>query len=146
MKKKRELQPGEVEVPIRFRRRGVSYRWSPKRCYERAFTYVMANDDLPGVVLVHGVLLRPFFFAHAWVELDVDGLAVVFDGVQQRFYDRDWYCQTHGAKAERRYTFQQVCETSLQFGHTGPWHGPNSVGPPDRRRAYRPPIFGADRQ
>ena len=80
----------EVPVPPRLAVGTHPHRQFPKKCFQKAFKYVLAHDE-PGMRLIHGVAIMPGTahpFEHAWVELPGD---IVFDGVVQRFFTRESY-------------------------------------------------------
>ena len=100
-------------------------RLSPKNCFMKAFRYVADKSHLEGVRLVHG-LYKPAFFdehsCHAWVELPND---IVFDGVMQRFYEKEGYCTYYQIIKQKEYDCKIMHKIGLeQGGHFGPWHDP----------------------
>jgi hypothetical protein len=105
-------------VNRRFRRR----KTFPKRCYERAWQFVIDHADVPGVVLVHGrvTVTVPVHvtFGHAWVELP-DGL--IFDGVKQACYDRTTYLAELSAEVEQTYTPFEAAKLVTKTQCYGPW-------------------------
>jgi len=124
---KRVLKPIEVQPPDRLRRETQPDRSFPGRCYEKAFAFVLAHANEPGIVLVHGRIVAggPRAIDHAWVELS-DG--VVFDGVAQRFYQTAGYYGLCEAVAEANYTPTEAARLALATGHHGPWHKTGNGG------------------
>ncbi len=96
-------------------------------CFRRAAEY-MLDRCLPGAPcppqeglrLVHGTgRSGSELGAHAWVELPGD---LVFDGVQQRFYDRADYGRVLGVTAEASYHPLEVVDRLRTTQRYGPWH------------------------
>lgn len=115
----------------------VINRVFPKSCYDKCYDYIVRNST-PGLKLVHGTMehvineKQSIKIEHAWVEFD----NVVFDGVFQRFYDKDLIYRKRGLVKEVEYTFHEVCEKTVKFGHKGPWPE-YEKGPVDDRKADR---------
>ncbi|WHX27455.1 hypothetical protein QNH47_06255 [Virgibacillus halodenitrificans] len=93
-KQAEEMAALEVEPPEKFINVNEG-RVFPKLCYEKSFEYFMdmfVDFNAPGHgVMVNGVVKSNEFgsiFGHAWVEIEN---SFVFDGVLQRFYDKDEY-------------------------------------------------------
>lgn len=94
---------------------------NPKNCYEKAFEYTASKSELP-VMLVHGKYRSPAMDMpsnHAWVELPGE---IIFDGVLQRFYDKEKYAAYYDIQEENRYTPSEMYRIGrLNNGHYGPW-------------------------
>jgi hypothetical protein len=115
-----ELSRFEVEVPEAYRtgrRRRVYHR----QCYAKAYDYAVSKYELEGVKLVHGLydpMGRQMNIPHAWVELPED---IVFDGVQQRFYQKRGYYEVYRAEKIVEYTPEEAAKTMLEFNYIGDW-------------------------
>jgi hypothetical protein len=106
------------ELAVRSRRRKTA-----GRCYELAWVYLDEHEDVPGLELVHGTVLG--YIGHAWVEGPTDW---VFDGVQQRFYNRDDYYRACGAKPIARFDLKGAIRATIRTRHFGPWHDEHVAG------------------
>lgn len=105
-------------------RTGKQKRYYPKKCFEKAFQYMIDVRPKDGVLL-HGKY-SPFkvpedwfsYMEHAWVELPGD---IIFDGVLQRFYRKvDYYNYYHAVKVYEYTCDEAVKKVSVE--HTsGPW-------------------------
>lgn len=122
----------EVEEPRQALVKGYGDRGAGKvrlgKCYQQAGYFVM---DHRGATLVHGTVSigqaksedgSGVAIAHAWVELN-DGF--VYDGVQDRFYEKADYYAKMRAAAEQTYGGQEACEMMLERKTFGPW-GPTA--------------------
>jgi len=112
-----ELRQAEVQVPGSLR---SSHRIGPhniKDCFRKAFEYAFEHQ-VQGIRIVHGTH-RNEYFEHAWVELP-DG--VLFDGVLQRFYDRERYYSITNAIKIVEYSLKAYSELMSNEGHFGPFH------------------------
>jgi hypothetical protein len=73
----------------------------------------------PELRLVHGTLfIVGIPFPHAWVEIPGE---IVFDPVEQEFYNRDDYSHVLHAKAEAHYTTAEASQHAISTNHYGPW-------------------------
>src|SRR5215204_1723272 len=97
-----ELEP--VPCP-KNRRKGTGRRTWPGHCYERAGRYQLEQRD---VTLVHALIRIGIF--HAWCELP-EGL--VYDGVDNAFYDATQYRAHVGVHAEKRYTVKEAAHRMI---------------------------------
>jgi predicted NAD-dependent protein-ADP-ribosyltransferase YbiA (DUF1768 family) len=83
---------------------------------------------------------------HAWVELAGN---VVFDGVLQRFYNKQGYEQVLLATPDARYTPKEAAQHYLTYkGFYGPWHllradRPNSTALKPSLRRLRQAVLEA---
>ncbi|MBU8919100.1 hypothetical protein BGM25_23930 [Bacillus sp. FJAT-29953] len=98
-------------------------RISPKNCYKKAFEYVGAKDHIEGIKLVHG-LYEPSFVkghcGHEWVELPN---WIVFDGVLQRFYEKEAYYNFYQIIKHNEYSSSEMYEVGYKNGgNFGPWN------------------------
>ena len=88
------LRQYEVPAPPAWAGRATPDAIYPGQCFDRSFRFAIAvpparrapDPDAGDPWLVHGEYCG--FHRHAWVELPGD---IVFDGVNQRFYDRRGY-------------------------------------------------------
>lgn len=117
----KEVQPTEQEA------RGASLgKKYPGQCYDMAGRYMMDQYifDKSNAKLVHGTISDGTLkIGHGWAEIN----GKVFDGAQQKFYDRDDYYKTHQAVAERVYDNEQFKKNILKYKHWGPWHNGEGV-------------------
>jgi hypothetical protein len=117
-----------------------------KACFDTALTFVLRNVlrcdwDL---TLVHGcyelIEGSGILTDHAWVEVGNTG-EIVFDGVQQKFYDREDYERVMGCEALARYSNFTAMEVAAFNDTYGPWQSrlgwtdPGPVG--DAMRHFR---------
>lgn len=97
------------------------------RCFSAAFDYLVVHDNIPGIKLAHGTYVLPLNPSvgapgrapHAWVEFP-DG--VVFDGVAQRFYNRDDYYRALGIERTTTYTPDQARAALKRHCTLTKWH------------------------
>ncbi|WP_191090666.1 hypothetical protein [Niallia endozanthoxylica] len=95
----------------------------PRLCFQQAFRYVANKANIEGIRLVHG-LYKPSSFDnhcdHAWVELP-DG--TIFDGVLQRFYEKEGYYNYYQIIKNKEYNHTEMYKIGLKHGGTfGPWY------------------------
>lgn len=127
------MEPYEVDPPEYFKignRRVVVL----KECYSRSCNYVISigiSENCPKEVeekikLVHGTYagygchFEKSQVGHAWVELPGE---IVFDGVLQRFYNKEGYYKALNCIMEKEYsTMEAAINSSREHGHYGPWH------------------------
>jgi hypothetical protein len=96
------LRQHEVRPPARLHRGVQPGAHYPGECFRRCVDYVLANGDVPGVVMVDGLVNgEGGRIRHAWVELP-GGL--VFDGVMQAFFDASGYYDFLDAVTVKRYS------------------------------------------
>lgn len=81
---------------------------------------MLANGQ-PDLALVHGVLSNPIVFDHAWVLLPG---CVIFDPVDQEFYDQAAYEKLVGAVPEAYYHALEMRAALVVNCNSGPWHKP----------------------
>lgn len=88
-----EMSVFEVEPPETLKT-GREKRVFPKLCYEKSYEYYSDKfmdiySPKNGGLFVNGVVGKGLLaYGHAWVEIEN---SIVFDGVLQRFYDKDTY-------------------------------------------------------
>jgi len=106
----------EVEVDQSYKI-NVRNRVYPKSCYNKSWDYMLGHD-IENMVLVHGnFTLFGLKWGHAWVEID----NVIFDGVYQRFYDKDLYYAELGLVKDIGYTQKESAKLGVYYRHKGPW-------------------------
>lgn len=91
-------------------------------CYRKAFEYCM-DKHCQGVEvkLVHGTCKAGLgSYGHAWVEI---GDKIVFDGVMQRFYDKEGYYRERGAIKEAEYRYEEAYRNLIKFNRYDDWFG-----------------------
>ena len=115
--KKYEIEPSQEYLT------GKQKRIKEKACFSEAFRYMADKGKLEGLILVHGQY-KPFSLEkhadHAWVEINNE---IVFDGVLQRFYDKEGYYKYYEAIKEREYDHKEMYQTGRKNGgNFGPWH------------------------
>lgn len=114
------LQPYEVSVPPEYQSGADPSAMFPGGCYKQGWYYTV----MPGhgdVLLIHGTIMMPNGrrTTHAWVEIPGD---VVFDGVTQRFYDKNGYYSARDAKVDNEYGQMDAVVMSIENeGQMGPW-------------------------
>jgi len=116
----------EVDVNDSLKRFVNPNKVYPKSCYEKSYQYITSHY-INGMVLVHGSLQFnesiPIPVGHAWVEID----DILFDGVYQRFYNKDLYYKELGLVKDFEYTAEQAYEFALKSGHYGSWEKPERL-------------------
>ncbi len=95
----------EIAVPRRYSIHTWPDTLFPRECFPRACYYVELHR-IKGIQYVLGKAVSGGFGEHGWVELPGN---VVFDGVLQRFYDRDKYYQSEHAMPWYKFTRTAVC-------------------------------------
>jgi hypothetical protein len=94
----------------------------PLRCHEKAFDYLNLlcqkdNNLLEDVKLVQGAIWRfengVFPDEHSWIEIDHK---IVFDGVLQKFYNRNCYRNVKCRAKPYEYTIQQAFQFYEKYG------------------------------
>ncbi len=96
----------------------------PGSCYDMAGKFalsVLGTEEEKDVTLVHGAIGNKetsAMFGHGWIEIGSD---IVFDGVNQKFYDKDAYYQELGAVPEQRYSIREASEQMRKKKFFGPW-------------------------
>jgi hypothetical protein len=105
----------EVKVSLLLTAKTSPDRVFPADCYEKAWEY-MRDHQRAGCVLVHGTIMGNV--AHAWVEFPG---GIVFDGVRQRFYDRQAYYEFSRAKKRAEFTSKEAARLALEKRNYGPW-------------------------
>lgn len=79
------------------------------------------NKHCQGIktVLVHGTCKTPLStYGHAWVEIEGN---IIFDGVLQRFYDKEGYYKQRGARKEAEYSYLDAYENLIKFNRYDDW-------------------------
>ena len=87
----------------------------PADCYKKAWEYLVDHPRAGGA-LVHGTVMGNV--AHAWVEF---AGGIVFDGVSQRFYDRQAFYEFAHAKKGAEFTPKEAARLALEKNNFGPW-------------------------
>lgn len=118
VKKTRDEEFKEFEVEVSpIYKEGVINRVYPKSCYEKSYDYILYHN-IKGVTLVHGYfILYGVVVGHAWVEFD----NVVFEGVYQRFYDKELYYRAKKLTKVKEYIGVEATKFLLATRHKGPW-------------------------
>jgi len=108
----------EVDVPPELKRFVDIREVYPKSCYEKSYQYITSHHS-KDMVLVHGSLQfnESIPIGHAWVEIG----EILFDGVYQRFYNKELYYKELGLVKDFEYTVEQACKFALESGHYGSW-------------------------
>jgi hypothetical protein len=110
-----EISP-PAELAIRRRRRSTD-----GRCYELAFLYLREHGESEASLrLVHGTINGSLRLGHAWVESDQ---GVLFDAVNQAFYDAGEYYARRHCREIARFTLDGAIRQIAATGIYGPWHG-----------------------
>jgi hypothetical protein len=112
----------ELNVPSEWRHGVTPKRRHLRRCYERAFSYVLSHADINGIRLVHGTYQGGL--GYAWVEVG----DIAFDPNHQRFYDRNRYYAATGGRKCIEYSTEDAARRSMQSGHAGPWAADGFAG------------------
>jgi hypothetical protein len=110
----------------------MTYKTDPKgQCYELAGKYVL--DTNREATLVHGrpTLQRPPYekYGHAWIEEDDE----VYDPCADVRMSRQVYYAIGNIDEDetREYSHEDLVDKINEFGHWGPWEGPDAVPPID---------------
>ena len=105
---------GLVGGPCRIAR--IRARNRRKRCYELAGRGICESDCAESLLLVHGVVRDPQVGAydHAWL-LDPK-TSCVYDPVIDRCFTAAEYEKQMFARAERTYTYMEVCKITVVCG------------------------------
>jgi hypothetical protein len=112
-----EMRAFEIVPPPPYKLRRGRRRTYPKKCYERAYRYIVDHDDTDAR-LMHGRYYDGK--GHAWVVIPG---GIVFDGVLDRFYAAEPYLQMLECVPEKEYSAQEAITVGGQHRHYGPWHG-----------------------
>lgn len=104
------------------------------RCYEDAYKYLCYENEIPGMIMVHGILhgrgeLSGWTYGHAWLEVG----DVVFQPVRQQggktyglgFVSRkETFYETYKVDETKlvKYTKDEALKVSVKTGNFGPWH------------------------
>jgi hypothetical protein len=103
-----QLAPYQMRVPRVWSRYTYPERWLNYvgQCYEQSYRYALAHRrTVPGLTVVVGWMHASRDpdgrIHHAWVELPG---GVVFEGVHQKFYQRDAYYQILDLQTRERYS------------------------------------------
>lgn len=100
---------------------GVVNRVYPKACFEKSWQYMILSLCPSELRLVHGTcrILEKLDIEHGWIEI---GENIVFEGVYQRFYDKQKYYEARGLVKRFEYTYEEVVKLSYKYKHKGPWY------------------------
>lgn len=110
-----KMQPFEIEPPDKYKT-GKAKRYYEKQCFKKAYDY-MINLDPDGGILVQGLYTK-WSIPHSWVELPGD---IVFDGVLQRFYNKQDYYREQKAVKVVEFTLKQACQEARRTRNIGKW-------------------------
>ena len=113
-----ELRPAEIQVPEQLRSKHRKGPHNIHQCYKKAWEYAV-DHEVEGMRVVHGTYGGGLNIDHAWVELPE---GVLFDGVTQRFYQREGYYSISKAIKEVEYDVITLCRLLGDEGHFGPFH------------------------
>ena len=124
------MQPIDAAIPA-YLRKGQGRKRHPQACYEKAAHYISCHFGDESVRLVHGRVVPngdwKIRYAHAWVEI---GDAIVFDGVEQHFYDREDYYREMEPVVEAMYAPHEAAGLISETRHSGRWRKP-TLGTPE---------------
>jgi hypothetical protein len=92
-----------------------SRRTYPKKCLHKSWDYWMDRLHHNETMRLVAGLYTEHLIWHVWVEfVDEKGREVVFDGVLQRFYDKDGYYQKYQIIVDREYTLEDMKEIGVE--------------------------------
>jgi hypothetical protein len=111
-----EMRPFEVEPPLPYQLRRKSSITFPRKCYERAFKYILDHAGTDAR-LIHGSYRVGA--DHAWVAIPG---GIVFDGALNCFYAAESYLQHLECVPEKEYSAQEAMRAGMQHRNYGPWH------------------------
>jgi hypothetical protein len=99
---------------------GVTNRVYPKSCFDKSWEYIIKSLCSENIRLVHGTCMALDFIPieHGWIEI---GDNIVFEGVYQRFYDKEKYYAARGLVKHFEYNLKDVRKLSWETKHKGPW-------------------------
>lgn len=85
-------------------------------CIKKAFDYI-EEKRFNELRLIHGICKMWNFgqlkeYVHAWIEFD----DIVFDGVRQRFYNKEGYYNTMYAEKIAEYTVEESINNAVKYG------------------------------
>ena len=88
-------------------------------CFSKSSEYIM-NHQEEDLILIHGIaqLIPGEKCSHAWVEFG----NIVFDGVDQEFYNKNEYYKKFNVEIEEKYDYNEALELMRNTGESGPWH------------------------
>ena len=119
------LKPWAVKPPLPRRALGLVKGPLYKKCFDKSAQFILDNEHLiKPLTLVHGAY-RPiadmpeFETGHGWVRLP--DLGLVFDGVQQAFYEEAKFLEISKARKIYEYTPAAARANMLKTGFYGPW-------------------------
>ncbi len=114
-----------AQVPAEWRRPPIVA--IPLYCYEVALDFLLRHADQP-VTLTHGVVWEPegpggiaLPWNHAWVELEADDLAAVYDPATGLHYQRSSYYEVLAARPLVCYSAAQAEARLAATRWPGPW-------------------------
>lgn len=98
----------------------VTNRVYPKACFNKSWDYIIHSLSQSKIKLIHGtcMVLGGIPIDHGWIEI---GENIVFEGVYQRFYDKEKYYAARGLIKHFEYSSEQVRDLSWKHKHKGPW-------------------------
>jgi hypothetical protein len=114
-----EYRDMEIDVDSIYKINVIN-RVYPKECYAKSWDYIVYSSYPENLVLVHGTctIMGGLKIGHGWVEI---GENILFEGVYQRFYDKEKYYAARGLVKHFEYTIEELRELSYKFKHKGPW-------------------------
>lgn len=119
--KKQRDEYKELEIDVdHIYKINVINRVYPKECYAKSWDYMVFSPCPEKLILVHGtcMVLGGLPIGHGWIEIEEN---IIFEGVYQRFYDKEKYYEARGLIKLFEYTFAELRELSYEYKHKGPW-------------------------
>ena len=119
----------EVPVSDKYKKKGVfKDKTFEGECFIKAGEYVLNNKQLNNLILIHGTINankeRNIIYEHAWVEFTDNGIEVVFDGVDQKFYDKKDYYEKLDAMPDYVHNKKQYMKMFAKTLWLGKWYEP----------------------
>jgi hypothetical protein len=114
---------------IKKRKKGYCYKSAADAIVDMV---IFQHTDPKALRLVHGrptLTVAPYCqYGHAWIEINE---ALVIDTATGAWLPRAIYYDVGKIDSAEcfYYTFEEAKEMLLNFGHYGPWQGPEAVGP-----------------
>jgi len=110
-----QMKPFEIEPPDQYKT-GKAKRYYEKQCHKKAWDYMVYSNHEEGVMVqgLHSDMGVP----HSWVELPDD---IVFDGVLQRFYNKDDYYRERQIIKIVEFTLKEILQKYEETGNIGEW-------------------------
>ncbi len=111
-------------------------------CYDQAGKFMLnavllPDDKVEQLRLVHGAIGNKettAMLGHGWVEI---GEGIVFDGVMQKFYNKEAYYRELQAVPEQTYTRQEAFDKMKKIRMYGPWGPTLGVTSVSKKRGKR---------